>query len=389
MINKLDFLLNQANIGKYNKCETIEIIAFPKTNKKNSFNIFTLIIFENTKKNNKEEFLTNKLIKLSKDISWGIKRRIIDIAEAQQIYNDLILKNELNLDKEIKINIGRLKFLPEQYVQPTTLITNVQMNHIIKNNFHNGSYLLEVFEEDKNNFQFLLDKPSLLEGLSKKINSSTYLSLKIANLSDRLGNVIFQFPINIFTIKHNSLISQNPQKYAGIKLTIFPSQKSEFKYDNLIIRTFEENDNLISRQRFIEVNSHETNIELDDCFGTFIEVIDKKSGLLLYRNKMTILKSFQINGNVISPQKRIFYDEDGKEQKISVSHSMNQTIQSAPKDFTKWINERLIFDEKPNLKNSSLYYKNREKALNDIRDYINRFGRKEVLNLYLNYSKKQ
>jgi len=377
----LDFLLNQANIGNYNKCETIEIIAFPKKNKSNPFNIFTLIVFEDTKQKNIEEFLTKGLEKLTSNIRWGIKRRIIDIKEAQQIYNDLTLKNKLNLDSKIEIDMGRLKFLPEQYVQPTTLITNVQMNHIVKNNFHNGSYILEFFDENKENNQFLLDNPILLNKLSEKI--SEILPIKIGNLSDRLGNVIFQFPINSFIVKHNSLLSKNPQKYAGIKLTIFPSKK-DFKYDNLIIRTFEENDTLISRQRFIQVNANETNIELDDCFGTFIEVIDINSGLLLYRDKMSILKSFQINSSVISPQKRIFNDENGKQQKISVSHSMNKIIQSATKDFTKWIEERIIFDNKSknsinlSIDNSSIYYKNREKALTDIRDYINRFGRKEV-----------
>jgi len=378
MNDKFDFLLNKANIGNYNKCETIEIIAFPK--KASPFNIFTLIIFENTKQKNKEEYLTNGLIKLSKDISWGIKRRIIEIEEARQIYNDLTLKNELNLDNKIKLDIGKLKFLPEQYIQPTTLITNVQMNHIVKNNFKNGSYILEAFEEDKNNCQFLFDEPLLLKKLSEEINSNSYLSLNIANLSDRLGNVIFQFPINIFNVKHDSLISQNPQKYAGIKLTIFPSKK-DFKYDDLIIRTFEENDSLIARQQFIQVNSSETNIELDDCFGTFIEVIDKKSGLLLYRDKMHIIKSFQLNANVISPQKRIFYDENGKEQKISISHSMNQTLKSTPKDFNKWIEKRITFNNNVTANkedNSTIYYKNREKALIDIRGYINRFGAKEV-----------
>jgi len=99
MKNKLEFLLNEANIGIYKKCETIEIIGFPKKGKGGPFNIFTLIIFENTKQENKEEFLTNGLMELSKDISWGIKIRIIEIEEAQQIYNDLVSSNKLGSSK--------------------------------------------------------------------------------------------------------------------------------------------------------------------------------------------------------------------------------------------------------------------------------------------------
>ena len=51
MNDKLDFLLTQVNIGIYNKCETIEIFGFNKE-KKEAFNIYTLIVFENTQQIN-------------------------------------------------------------------------------------------------------------------------------------------------------------------------------------------------------------------------------------------------------------------------------------------------------------------------------------------------
>ena len=40
----LDSLLNNSNIGTYNKCEIIEIFGFKKQEKE-AFNIYTLIVF--------------------------------------------------------------------------------------------------------------------------------------------------------------------------------------------------------------------------------------------------------------------------------------------------------------------------------------------------------
>ena len=60
MKNKLDFLLNNANIGIYNKCEVIEIFGFDKE-KKEAFNIYTLIAFEDTKQISIEGIMSEKL----------------------------------------------------------------------------------------------------------------------------------------------------------------------------------------------------------------------------------------------------------------------------------------------------------------------------------------
>lgn len=113
----LDFLLNKSNIGVYNKCEIIEIFGIKK-NYKIPFNIFTLIVFENTKQIDIEGLMTEKLHKFEniKDINWGIKRRIVDISIVEKLYADLLNKKIFQIDKHLEI--GSLKLLPEQYIQP-------------------------------------------------------------------------------------------------------------------------------------------------------------------------------------------------------------------------------------------------------------------------------
>ena len=87
----LDFILKKSNIGIYNKCEIIEIFGIRK-NDKIPFNIFTLVVFQNTKQENIKEFLFDKLQKFqgTKDISWGIQRRIVNIDIVKKLYDDLL-----------------------------------------------------------------------------------------------------------------------------------------------------------------------------------------------------------------------------------------------------------------------------------------------------------
>ena len=278
MDSRLDYILNKTNIGIYNKCEVIEIFGFKKQEKE-AFNIYTLIIFLNTKQSTIKKLLTDKLqqFKGVKNISWGIQKRIVNISTVKTLYNEFLEKNKFIIDKSL--TVGNLNSLLEQYVPPREDIHHeIQLNYLLKNNFNNGSYILEFFDEDKKDVNFLLDNPILLNNFSEKV--SEILPLKLANVSDRLGNIIFQFPINSFELFHDSMRQEEPPRYKGISLEIY-SKSKDFDIKNLQVRLFEENDNLITRQRLINITKNITQINFDDCYGTYIELIDKKNSLLL------------------------------------------------------------------------------------------------------------
>ena len=357
MINKLDFLLNQANIGIYNKCEVIEIFGFNKE-KKEAFNIYTLIVFENTKQITIEGMMSEKLYPFQgyKNISWGIKRRIVDIKTVLKLYEELLEKNKYQIDKPF--NVGKMKLLQEQYVPTVEDMHNeIQLNYILKNNFHNGSYILEFFDEDKGSNQFLLDNRELLNKLSKNIN--IIQPIKIENIYDRLENIVFQFPINGFKVSHNSIIKNNPRRYAGIIINITPKNKN-FNLSNLAIRIFEYNtDNLIIRQRYEDVKRNITEIKLDDCFGTHIEIIDKNTSLLLYKYKFSILKQIYISEQPIHNIQKEKY-----------------------KSFDEWIGNRIYEQKLKKLEKNKAFIqyfgKEKEKALKDIQWLINQHGKQGV-----------
>lgn len=373
-----DFLLNKSNIGVYNKCEIIEIFGMKKDSEI-PFNIFTLVIFQNTQQENIKEFLFDKLQKFQskKDITWGIQRRIVDISIVEKLYDDLLNKKIFQIDKPLKI--GFLKLLPEQYIQPEDNFNRPQLNDILKNNFKYGSYILEFFDEDKSNCQFLLDEPEVLNSFSE--NLSDKLPIRIGNLSDRLGNVIFQFPINSFSMTWTTKKNKELNRYEGLKFEI-EAKNSNFDISNLIIQIYEENDNTITRQRLVEVKEAITEISLDDCFGTTIEVFDKKSSLLLYKHKFSIIKNIYSTISSSGLQARVFcINKEEKRVPISNGQSNNKNVINRS-EYVHWIGNRKYKQELKELEEKKsfiqYYEKEEDKALSDVRELIKKYGENGV-----------
>lgn len=374
-IDKFNFLLN-CNIGIYNKCEIIEVFGLRKESNE-LFNIYSLVIFEDTEQIDTEELMTKKLQKFQgiKDISWGIKRRIVDIEIAKELFNKLATENLFQIDK--KIEVGLLKLLSEQYLQSEDSFITPQLNYLLKNNFHSGSYLLEFFDEDKSNCKFLIDNPVVLNSFSENI--SDILPIKVANLSDRLGNIIFQFPINNLKIAFETIKCSN--KYAGIKIQI-DTKNNNFDIKNLTIRLYEENDNVITRHLLVEVQDNITDFFLDDCFGTTIEIYDRVSRFLVYKNKFSIMKQMNFNMKIMEHQQRVF-NVKGEVKKIQVSHHQNSTFgEIKQKEFIEWIQNRKYVQERKELERSKAfiqYFENQEiQALEDVRELIKKYAENGV-----------
>ena len=106
-------------VGIYNRCEVTEIFGI--LNKKKVFNIFTLIVFENSAEiEEKDEYLTKGLNKLSNNpnIKWGISRKIISKEKSEIIFDKLIDENQLVLSDEVS-DTGKLVFNNKTYEDKT------------------------------------------------------------------------------------------------------------------------------------------------------------------------------------------------------------------------------------------------------------------------------
>lgn len=267
----------------------------------------------------------------------------------------MTLRNKLNLDNKIEIEIGKLKLLSKQYTPPQESMNKaIQINNILKNNFHNGSYILEFFDEEKKNVQFLLDNPILLNNFSEQVSS--ILPIKIGTLSDRLGNIVFQLPINSVEIHHNSIVDRTTRhpKFQGFKIEILPKIDS-FDIKNLLIRIYEE-DETITRHRIITVEDKVTEIHLDDSFATYIEIIDKSFRLLLYRCRVHLMKHMNSNIHLSEQQKRVFELNGQKEQLEVTTNSGNSDYGKIKnKAFNEWIQDRKYEEQLKELEKSKAF----------------------------------
>ena len=184
-------LIECKSLGFYNCCEMFSVFLTDKTSK-DTYNIFTIFVFEERiEPEITKEHLTDKLIPISNIFSMGILHSIIPMSKVDEIFKSIC--NAENSDfvdiGDGTLQIGNLEFVPKVFVQQDST-KEILLNKVLKNNFRNGSYILEFFDVEKR-YRSLLDKKEL-----KKLTKKLYkiIPVDLFTVSDRIGNFIFQFP---------------------------------------------------------------------------------------------------------------------------------------------------------------------------------------------------
>lgn len=369
-----NLLIKDCVVGFYNRCEIIEIFGIKE---KEVFNIFTLITLEKSKYTDEtHEFLTDNLKKFyeNKDIKWGIYRHIVSIDKCKKIYENLY-KSELNINGS-KSKTGKLTLQRKQYISPNTGLEKIQLNNILKNNFQNGSYIIEAFDVEKDNLKFIIENPVLLNKFSEDI--SEIIPIRIGSLSDRLGNIIIQFPISIFKTEI-SLVK--PDRGFNLKLE-YNENINQIPCLNLI--AFNKFENLILDFKSCNIEK-EASIEMCTSKDVDIKIINPNNNLILYSNSFRTLKDFDFTAEIQSNQDRVF-EINGKLQRIKVKYLENfGNLKNTNKDIDRWIVNRKYEEELKSLeekKSFIQYYGNNindnERAVNDVRSLIKKYGRAGV-----------
>lgn len=117
-------------------------------------NYFTIFVFEEQINPTYEKTnLTTKLIPVSDNTSIGIVREIISIDTAIKCF-DALYENISN--STVDIGQGRLsksicELVPKVFV-PKNSTKESQLNKVLKNNYFNGSYVIEFFDVEKSVF---------------------------------------------------------------------------------------------------------------------------------------------------------------------------------------------------------------------------------------------
>ncbi|MFZ3193605.1 MAG: VPA1262 family N-terminal domain-containing protein [Moraxellaceae bacterium] len=192
-------LLEPNIIGFHNQFEVITIFALPKhENSKKPFNVLTVVVAqeEPTEAVQQEIFLTPKQLNIQgvKKISFGVIKYSLSLEETKKLLMNLALNNVWAANQKPLSFSSNLELVPRRFV-PSDATESVPLNNILKNNFWSGSHVFEWFDTTKDALKIFFDQPDLLQNLSEQIQK--YIPIKMASVSDRLGNLIVQLPVSI------------------------------------------------------------------------------------------------------------------------------------------------------------------------------------------------
>ena len=372
----LQLLTTPGILGFYNTCEVTNIFLLHKQSHK-VYNYFTLFCFEETFFTNHTNcYLTDKLIPVNKDYSLGISRNYLTLKESIDVYTRL---SECAANNQKTVDIGQgdlccgtLEALPKQFV-PRNCTVEPPLNKLLKNNFHNGSYILEFFETSKS-----WDNLEAKDAQKIAETVLSYLPIDLVVLTDRIGNFIFQFPVELFSFDITG--TETP----GIVQTDFAFDEriqsaehfqviAEYVYDNLVIGRTE--------KRLADMQDGKLILDSAEHLGCFT-VYDEKHDLILNRQEATWMTQMELQMHMSSEFGNIrkFTTGDGVAHRISVDSI--ETINAGKDSQNSWsphveqrkylCNLRELEARKEFLQYGASGSSDRERALNDIRELLER-----------------
>lgn len=305
----LEELIEYGVIGFYKSCEAIQIFLVDRDKK--YINFFTIFTFEEMEHICKYEDMTDKLIRIDKKFSMGIRKHYFSLDDSKNIFNKLYNSN-WDCKGNIVLKGFSFKLLPSQYI-PSNNYNRI--NNILKNNFSVGSYIFEFFEEDKSVFNYFKDNPKKLEKIIKKIYELIPIDFSMNH--DRLGNYISQLPINLLRIK-----TYPNEDFDGIFID-FMWNKKLLNLPNCIITSSIKLDNNVLSSVLVEYDKSKHQLINTGSLDTVCDfsIWRKNPNLLLYNNEEKFFK--RVYGGISKNMgTRVFHNQFG-EKSVELKSSIN------------------------------------------------------------------
>jgi hypothetical protein len=379
----LSHLTARGVVGFFTHFEATEIFAFHDEERKPN-NVFSIIVAEERQNQIAlpPRFLGDR-IRLKSLHGWmfGIRQCIRPIAELLQAIERLDGTNEWRVS-DAQLHVGSLFPLPPQFVSADSTECSA-LNNVLKNNFWSGSHVVELMDTRKTSLRPLLDEPPRLRELSEAIQKQ--VPIRIGSLSDRLGNILIQVPVTalIATFGKNRITGESP-----VNICWHP-QASPRPLRASSETTF---DKILTSYASAEFEGSTTT--LPTRYGEGLQ-----RGILWDDHHQLVMAATAWTGHIESvgvttllgdPEPRIFYlqsdDNSDKEIRVGVSDAMDSVVNApAPDRGASWLRTRVYREEAARLAAQRRFvqykpvpgqqYKIHEKALQDIRLLLTRYGR--------------
>lgn len=377
-------------LGFYTHVEATTVFASPP-GASVPLNVFSILVGEELPLDTaiEPEYLSPKPLHIEslKDWSFGVRRHLIPIDQLGHMFEHFCHTKEWQLSGEY-LQVGELAPIPPQFVSPDSTGT-VPLNRVLKNNFWNGSYVLEWADPKKTPFKQFFNDPLKLQTLSELVNR--FVPIGIDGLSDRLGNIVVQLPIAVLIAKFGQM--RETQDFTVTiawhpKATPRPLRATcEKQFDHAISE-------FISAPTTTEP---ETLLPVRGGEGLHKAVVwdDQNRVLLASSGDLAFISSISLRMHAVTPgsgsRARVFtvQDDDGveKEIKIPLAEEPHKNIIGEP---TKnpagdWTDRRIYQEDLARLAREKRFvqYKTlpgqqaaqHQKALEDLRTLLNEHGK--------------
>lgn len=283
-------LISQGTLGFYKACEVTQIFIFDNETR-TAINFYTLFVFDEINSfDEKNVFLGNRL-DLNKRYSCGIQKKRICLEKALDCF-DKIQNGVLDYDEKCHIS-DSFYLLPKTFV-PQQSKDTVFLNYILKPNYWGDNYVIEFFDEKKSLLSEILSDRTITNKIYEYLLSNAKIKLDFSKVYDRIGNIIFQFPITLY--KTNIFIEENGVD-VHFNLKNHPLLLTNKKLHITLSSNF---DDVITGFDSLDTDALEVEhiFRLGDDYNLTTMVLDMDTKLLLYKSEVNFLKNIQFSMNL-------------------------------------------------------------------------------------------
>jgi len=376
-------------LGFYTHVEATTVFAFPP-GQTVPLNVFSILVAEEQPFDAAVEpqYLNLERIRLPSLTDWyfGVRRYLIPIGELAPIFDRFCESKEWRLSGEL-LQVGDLVPIPPQFVPPDSTGT-VPLNRVLKNNFWNGSYVLEWADPKKAPLNPFFDDSQILQQLSEAIHP--FIPIGIDGLSDRLGNIVVQLPSTLLIAKFGQLRTSN-----DFTVTIAWHLRATGR--QLRATCEKQHDHVFSEFMSAATGQPDTMLPIRGGQGLHRATVwdDQNRILLAASGDLAFISAVSLRMHAIGPDsessQRVFTmrDENGLEREISVPLADAPTTESmigepSHNPAGDWTDRRIYQEELARLTREKRFvqYKplpgqqdaEHRKALNDLRLLLNEHG---------------
>lgn len=201
LLREYDELISCKSLGNYNCCEMISVFLWNRK-ERSAANIYTIFSFEERAAVEETSENVGSFKQITDKYSVGVQKKVFEVSKVRSIFEKLCTgrKKQVIDIGDGDLQVGHLEAVPKVFIQQDSTLEKV-VNKVLKNNFRNGSYIIDFFDIDKTvlNIWTTQDFKKLTDIIYDKI------PIDLFSLSDRMGNFVFQFPsLNVRTSYHTN-----------------------------------------------------------------------------------------------------------------------------------------------------------------------------------------